>query len=34
VELQHLNPNGVLHVTGFVTLYEGFLRIDPHVNIF
>jgi hypothetical protein len=34
VELQHLNPNGVLHIVGFVTLCEGFLRIDPHVNLF
>jgi hypothetical protein len=24
VELQHLNPNGVLHIAGFVTVYEGF----------
>jgi hypothetical protein len=34
VELQHLHPNGVLHITGFVTLCEGFLMIDLHVNIF
>jgi hypothetical protein len=33
VELQHLNPNGVLHIAGFVTLCEGFLMIDPHVNL-
>ncbi|RLN19608.1 putative retrotransposon protein [Panicum miliaceum] len=34
VEPQHLNPNGVLHIAGFVTLCEGFLRIDPHANLF
>jgi hypothetical protein len=25
VELQHLNPNGVLHIAGFFMLCEGFL---------
>jgi hypothetical protein len=34
VELQHLNPNGVLHIASFVTLCEGFLSIDPHANLF
>ncbi|RLN28129.1 hypothetical protein C2845_PM05G20460 [Panicum miliaceum] len=34
VELQHLNPNRVLHIAGFVTLCEGFLGIDPHANLF
>jgi hypothetical protein len=34
VELQHLNPDGVLHITGFFTLYEGFLGIDSHANLF
>jgi hypothetical protein len=34
VELQHRNPNGVLHIIGFVTLYEGFLGIDPHASLF
>jgi hypothetical protein len=34
VKLQHLNPNGVLHIAGFVMLYEGFLEIDPHANLF
>jgi hypothetical protein len=33
VELQHLNPNGVPHIVGFITLCEGFLGIDPHVNL-
>jgi hypothetical protein len=34
VELQHLNLNGVMHIAGFVMLYEGFLGIDPHANLF
>jgi hypothetical protein len=34
VELQHLNPNGVQHIAGFVTLCKDFLRIDPHAGLF
>jgi hypothetical protein len=34
LELQHLNPNGVLHIAGFVTLCEGFLEIDLHAYMF
>jgi hypothetical protein len=34
VELQHLNPNGVLHIAGFITLCEGYVGIDPHMNLF
>jgi hypothetical protein len=34
LELQHLNPNEVLHNAGFVMLYECFLKIDPHANLF
>ena len=30
IELQHLNPNGILHASLFVTLCEAFMRIDPH----
>jgi hypothetical protein len=33
VELQHLNLNGVLHIAGFIMLYESFLGIDPHTNL-
>ena len=29
LELQHLNPMRVLHITGFVTVCEAFLRMDP-----
>ena len=34
LELQHLNPTGVLHVTGFVTICEAFLRKDLYVDLF
>lgn len=34
LELQHLNPNRVVHIAGFVTLCEVFLRIEPHVDLF
>ena len=34
LELQHLNPTGVLRITGFVTIYEAFLRMEPHVDPF
>jgi hypothetical protein len=34
VELQHLNPNRVLHIAGFITLCEGFLGIDPYAGLF
>ena len=34
LELQHLNLTGVLHIAGFVTVYEAFLRMEPHVDLF
>ena len=34
LELQHLNPTRVLHVAGFVTVYEAFLGMEPHVDFF
>ena len=34
LELQHLNPTGVLHVTGFVTVCKAFLRMEPHMDFF
>ena len=34
VELQHLNPNRVPHIAGFITLCEAFLGIDSEVNMF
>ena len=33
VELQHLNPNGIQHITAFVALCEGFLGISPHFDL-
>ena len=33
VELQHLNPNGIQHITAFIALCEGFLGISPHSNL-
>ena len=32
--MHHLNPTGMLHIAGFVTVCEAFLGIDPHVNLF
>ena len=34
LELQHLNPTGVLHVASFITVYVAFLRMEPHVDLF
>ena len=34
LELQHLNPTGVLHIAGFVTVCEAFLEMDPHADFF
>ena len=34
LELQHLNPMGVLHIAGFITICEAFLRIELHVDFF
>ena len=34
LELQHLNPTGVLHIASFVTVCEAFLRMEPHADLF
>jgi len=34
LELQHLNSTGVLHIAGFVTIYEAYLGMEPHVDFF
>ena len=34
LELQHLNPTGVLHIASFITIYEAFLGMEPHVDLF
>lgn len=33
LELYNLNPNSMLHVTTFITLYECFLGIEPHFAV-
>ena len=34
LELQHLNPTRVLHIVGFITVCEAFLRMEPHADFF
>ena len=34
IGLHHLNPTGILRITGFGTVCEAFLGIDPHVDLF
>ena len=34
LELQHLNPNSIQHISAFVALCEGFLKIRPHFHLF
>ena len=34
LELQHLNPTGVLHIAGFITVYEAFFGMEPYVDSF
>ena len=33
IELQHLNPNGIQHISAFFTLCEGYLGIEPHFEL-
>jgi hypothetical protein len=33
IELQHLNPNRIQHITAFVVLCEGYLGIKPHFEL-
>jgi hypothetical protein len=33
LELHHLTPSGILHMAAFVTLCEGYMRIEPHFNL-
>ena len=32
--MQHLNLTRVLHITGFVTVCEAFLGMEPHMDFF
>lgn len=34
LEHQHVNPNGVLHIAGFVTLCQAFLGMELHADLF
>src|SRR5438105_6376659 len=34
IELVHLNPNSILHITAFIHLCEAFLGIEPHFALF
>ena len=34
LELQHLNPTGVLHIAGFVTVCEAFFGMEPYMDSF
>ena len=34
IEIIHLNPNSILHISAFVELCEAFLGIRPHFNLF
>ena len=33
LELQHLNPNNILHILAFVALCEGYLGIEPNFSL-
>ncbi|WVZ84997.1 hypothetical protein U9M48_031962 [Paspalum notatum var. saurae] len=33
LEIQHLNPNAILHMACFITLCEAFLGIEPHFQL-
>jgi len=33
IELQHLNPNGIQYMMGFIALCDGFLGISPHFDL-
>ena len=33
LELQHLNPNGIQHISAFVALCKGYLGIEPQFEL-
>jgi hypothetical protein len=33
MELHHLTPSGILHMTVFMSLCEAFIGIEPHLNL-
>ena len=34
IELVHLNPNSILHISTFIYLCEAYLGIEPHFPLF
>ena len=34
IELVHLNPNSILHISTFIYLCEAYLGIEPHFALF
>src|SRR6266540_2959323 len=34
IELVHINPNSILHISTFIYLYEAYLGIEPHFALF
>jgi hypothetical protein len=34
LELHHLTPLGILHITAFITLCKAYMGIEPHFNLF
>jgi hypothetical protein len=34
IQLQHLPPNAMLRLAGFVVVYEAFLGIEPNMDLF
>ncbi|CAN6237942.1 unnamed protein product [Urochloa humidicola] len=34
IDLHHFNPNGFVYISGFTTICEGFLKIEPHWDLF
>ena len=33
IKLQHLNPNGIQHISAFITMCEGYLGIEPYFKL-
>jgi hypothetical protein len=33
LELHHFTPSGNLHIAAFITLYEAYMGIEPHFNL-
>lgn len=33
IELHHLNPSGIQHMVAFVALFEGYLGVEPHFDL-